>query len=62
MEKLSDFVRKEELEEFWVYRKGREEGRQEGQAEGREEAVLSLLSSLLREKYGELPASAQARL
>ncbi len=54
MVKLTDFITKEEMEEFWVYRQGREEGR--------EETVYALLSGLLSRRFGHLPDWAQAKL
>ena len=62
MVKLTDFITKEEMEEFWGYRHARQEGRQEGREEGREEAVYALLSGLLSKRFGHLPDWAQKRL
>jgi hypothetical protein len=41
---------------------GREQGIAAGEALGRKKAVYSLLRSLLREKFGELPVWAESRL
>ena len=58
MAQLSDFVRQEDLEGFWIFRKGREEGREEG----RQETLYSLLSSFLSDRFGPLPSWADSRL
>ncbi len=58
MTKLTDFYRKEEVEDLWFYRQVRQEGRQEG----REETIHTLLSHLLSERFGPLPDWAQAKL
>jgi hypothetical protein len=50
MAKLQDLIRKEDLEGFWTYR------------HGREEAVQSILTTLVCEKFGELPPWAQEKL
>jgi hypothetical protein len=62
MAKLSDFVRQEDLEGFWIYRKGRDEGRDEGREEGRVQTLHALLTTLLSEKFGALPPWAERRL
>ena len=41
---------------------GREEGREEGRQEGRQEGEMSMLSRLLRARFGELPDSVRERL
>ena len=58
MVKLTDFLTKEEMEDFWVYRQGCQEGREEG----RQETVYTLLSGLLSKRFGPLPARVQAKL
>jgi flagellar biosynthesis/type III secretory pathway protein FliH len=67
MKKLQEEFTKEELEEFGMYRLGREEGLAEGRAEGRadgvaegraegqRELIANLLTALLRRKFGDPP-------